>query len=89
MDKAMTELKAALLNQFKGSVVELRYFRPGRSFGGSIVWPGFEGMDQLDRQRALRKVVNATLDEEGRSRASLIITMIPEEAAALTEQHTF
>ena len=88
MDEAMSKLRDAFLERFKGSEVLFRSYS-GDAFGGWLIWSGFVGLDHLDRQRLLRNVVRETLDEEGQDRASMIVGLTPEESPALTDPQTF
>ena len=89
MDQTMMKLRDALLERFGGAEVKLRRYRSGHGFGGSLVWSGFVGLDHLDRQRMLQKVVIDTLDEADQDRVMMIVALTPEESPALTDPQTF
>jgi len=47
---------------------------------GWIIWNGFVGMDQIDRQRRLREALDR-LEPEARQEVGPILTMTSEEAS--------
>ena len=83
MDPMMSKLRDAIAAALPGAEVELHRYPPGTRFGGSIVWSGFVGLDQMDRQRVIRKLSDAALDVEGQLRVSMILTLTPEETAMI------
>lgn len=85
----MTKLKSKLLRmlrqQFAGAELDIRYSEFSGKLEGTIVWKGFAGMDQVDRQRALRSLVQSKLTQDERACLSGIFTMTPEEIAVMRE----
>ncbi len=47
LEKKLTQ---ALALRFSGADIKLRQSRPGRRVGGTLIWDGFEGEPQIDRQ---------------------------------------
>lgn len=84
METAMKKLEKALVTHFKGADVQLRRTRDHR-VRGSLLWPGFEGMPQIDRQVELRRVIDDALPESQRQQLSMILTLTPDEAASIAE----
>jgi acid stress-induced BolA-like protein IbaG/YrbA len=84
MENFIRRLKALFESEFPGSEVELEAAGSHR-VGGLLVWDGFIGYEQLERQRRLRDVLKANLSPEEQLQVSAILTMTPEEIAAARE----
>jgi acid stress-induced BolA-like protein IbaG/YrbA len=78
------KLRTLLEERFPGCAVELESANANR-IGGSIVWPGFDGMAQIDRQNLLWSALREGLSEEDSRVLTLIITLSPAEVAAMAE----
>jgi hypothetical protein len=65
--------------QFPGAKVSLDQAKPAEKVGGMIVWDGFEGMEQVDRQNRLWKVLRANLSRDEQLMITAILTMSPSE----------
>ena len=81
------KLEVELSTAFKQSQVELKQLKPSKRIGGQVVWSGFAGKSQLDRQRQLRKAVDSarSLTDEEKLSLSLIMTLTPEEITVMAE----
>ena len=77
------DVKQLLSAAFPGAEVHLKRFRPGNRIGGSVVWNGFDGQMQIDRQVRLRDVIDSELPAEQRTQVSFIMTLTPDEEAIL------
>ena len=75
-------LKDVLETAFPGATIQLEGWGP--RVGGSIVWEGFDNLDQLDRQRQLRNAIDSNLSEDELNRVSLILTLTHHEKDVLT-----
>lgn len=54
--------------------------------GGTILWEGFAGMDQVDRQKIVRTAIREHLDAEAQLKVSLIVTLTPQEYTIITQE---
>lgn len=76
------QLNARFAAAFAGCQPMLTEFA-GERVGGTLVWNGFDGLSQLDRQRQLRAVVRE-LPVESQLRVTFILSLTSEELAAMT-----
>jgi hypothetical protein len=76
------KLRHLLLKKFRGAKLELRRSGEDRRLEGFLIWQGFDGLDQIDRQEKLWTVLNEVLTPEERRQLLIVFTMIPEEARA-------
>lgn len=79
------KLKRALTSGFRGAEVMLTPFNHGKRLGGTLIWTGFEGKPQIDRQVELRRLIDKALPLDERLQVSFILTVTPEELASITE----
>ena len=79
------KLKRILHEAFKGSEVELDSHNGGK-VEGSLIWKGFMGKDQIDRQLVLRDVIKAGLTSDELVRVSAILTFTPREVAVMDRE---
>ncbi len=86
MEDLIDRLRDLLSNEFPGAEIELEQARPAEKVGGSLIWSGFEGMEQIDRQQKLAKVIRAALPREDQVLITLILTLIREERSVPSEQ---
>jgi hypothetical protein len=82
LEKKLTQ---ALAQRFTGADIKLRQSRPGRRVGGTLVWDGFEGEPQIDRQTQLRRAIDAALPAEEQVQVSFILTLTPDEFDSINE----
>jgi len=81
IDKLQTVLRA----DFPGASAELEIVPPAKKIGGFLIWAGFEGIEQIDRQRQLARVLRKRLSSEDASRVTTILTLTPAESAVMKE----
>jgi len=81
MEDFIQKLNTLLIANFPGAELELELAGP-RRVGGLMVWDGFIGQEQIDRQKALWQVIRSSLSPEEQLRVSAVLTMTPEEMAA-------
>lgn len=87
MVSLMSRVKQVLASHFNGAEVTLKRYRSGAGIGGQLVWDGFEGEMQIDRQVRLRRAIREGLTPEEQAQVSFILTLTPHEAASLAEAH--
>jgi len=51
----------------------------GDRVGGFLIWNGFEGLEQIDRQRKVSAVLKQKLSVAERQHVSALLTMTPDE----------
>ncbi len=64
MAKLNEKLKRALSSGFRGADVKLAEFTRGKRVSGTLVWEGFEGKAQIERQVELRRVIDGALQPD-------------------------
>jgi hypothetical protein len=69
---------------FPGCTIEWRKTSRGDRIGGDIVWSGFRGMDQLDRQEILWDALGKLKVDE-RRQVGMFFTFTPDELVAVEE----
>ncbi len=75
-----TKVESALRRHFPGAHVEgLRRAPGGTRLGGTLVWDGFAGKTQLQRQDLLWGVLREELSEDEQAQLSLIMAVTEEE----------
>ena len=77
------DVRGLLRKKFRGATVKIAPFAGGR-VGGTLIWDGFEGQAQIDRQTALREIID-TMPRDQQLKVSFILTLTPDEQAALTK----
>jgi len=80
-----TKLEKLLKRRFPKSDVTLENGTALGKLGAVLVWKGFIGKDQVDRQRAVREVLAEELTDAERRKLSAIFTMTPDEMAVIAE----
>jgi hypothetical protein len=78
-------VRRILAEEFNGARIDLERETPEDKITGSLVWDGFEGKDQLDRQLAVRGILRSKLAVDQAAQVGLIITVTPDEMAVLRE----
>ena len=84
MEPFIQNLTSLLGEKFPGAKVELEK-ASGTKFGGFLIWDGFEGKEQIDRQTELWDVLRDELPRDQQLRISALLTITPDEAAAMKE----
>jgi acid stress-induced BolA-like protein IbaG/YrbA len=79
MEPLIDQLKIFLGRSLPGAEVALEDDRPPEKIGGLLVWSGFEGRDQLERQRMVRQLIRDNFTADEQARVSFIVTLTPEE----------
>lgn len=87
MEKLTQTLRRAFAAAFPGCTPELKAIRPLSKVGGFLIWDGFEGREQIDRQRAVSRVVREALPTDQQSQVTTILTLTPDEAEAMRAEH--
>ena len=83
MEKFIQKLTRLLRKHFPGGELD---WGPRRDrLAGFLIWSGFVGREQIERQRAVRKVLMAELTPEEQQRVAAILTLTPDEMAAARE----
>jgi len=78
----INDLRQLLRKEFPGAHIKLQMYKPDKRLGGRLVWEGFDGQMQIDRQVRLHEVVQA-LPLRERAKVSLILTLTPEEESGM------
>jgi hypothetical protein len=73
------KLSKLLGRHFPSAKISLDQAKPAEKIGGMIIWDGFEGMDQVDRQNRLWKALRANLSPEEQLMITAILTMSATE----------
>jgi acid stress-induced BolA-like protein IbaG/YrbA len=81
MEDFMQRLTDLLRQQFANCELEIEPVGSGR-IGGFLIWDGFTGREQIDRQREVWRVIRSSLDAHEQRRVSAILTLTPEEMAS-------
>lgn len=84
MEPFVQNLTSLLGQKFPGAKVELEE-ASGTRFGGFLIWDGFEGKEQIDRQTQVWDILRHELAREEQRRISALFTITPDEAAAMQE----
>jgi len=58
--------------------------RPPRKVGGFLIWDGFSGLEQIERQNRLWGVLRERLSRDDQLRITAILTATPAEWDAMT-----
>lgn len=67
-----------------GRVEDLEEAPAGARIGGVLVWEGFDGMEPIDRQAELWRVLREKLSAEQQQQVSLIMAFTPRELEAIS-----
>lgn len=78
MEEFIRRLTELLGQHFAQGEIEFEVAGP-RRVGGLLVWDGFIGREQIERQRALWRVLREYLTPEEQLQVSAILTLTPEE----------
>jgi len=78
------KVRMLLNEEYPGCEVELEP-RPENGVGGSLVWKGFENLEQVDRQVAVRDLLRKKLATDEERRVSFIFAFTPDEMLAIKE----
>ena len=81
----INDLKQLLRENFPDSKVKLSVYTPSNMVGGTLIWDGFDGQPQIDRQTRLREVVEG-IPQQDRQKVSFILTITPDEHTGMTSR---
>ena len=85
MDRSRQQLEQWLPEQFPQAEIRLDLARRGQKIGGILAWDGFAGLEPIDRQGLLWRVLRARFDRDDQLGISSIITLTPAEYAVYRE----
>lgn len=85
MEETIEAVRKVLSVSFPNSVSDLEETVPGRKVGGSLITEEFLGMEQIERQRLLWRVLRERLSAQDQLRLGTIITLTPQEVAAMED----
>jgi hypothetical protein len=85
MEEFKATLEESLKQSFPGCDPQLEIVEPMEKIGGVLVWQGFEGLPQHERQARLWAFLRQSLDLLDQMRVTAILTVTPLEMAALLE----
>ncbi len=71
-------VKHTLEQQLQGAHVEIDSLPGAQKVSGFLVWDGFQGMEQIDRQRHVRRILHRALGTNVQ-RVSTLLTYTPNE----------
>lgn len=85
MEQQIDKIRRVLASKFPGSTPELDQAKPLKKVGGFLIWAGFDGMEQIKRQRALSRALREGLTPKELALVTTILTITPGEAEAMRE----
>ena len=84
MEQFIQRIAQVLQQQFPGGEVDLER-RGSDRVSGFLIWSGFEGREQIERQHEVWKVLRTQLELVDQLKVAAILTLTPEEMAAARE----
>lgn len=84
MEPFIEKLRTLLRSEFVNSQDELEP-RPPRKVGGFLIWEGFSGQEQIERQQQVWSVLRKRLSLEDQRRITAILTFTPTEWSAISQ----
>ena len=81
MEQFLRKLKRVLKTEFAGASTDIDITVPGHKVGGYLIWKGFTGLEQIDRQEKLWNFINEKLTPDERKSISILMTLTPVEAS--------
>ena len=85
MEQTLEQVDVLLRRKFPNATTELEFSPDSSKVTGLLIWDGFEGEEQLERQKRLWKVIRAHLTPGQRQHVSAIFTVTPTELAVMRE----
>ena len=85
MGQIIQKVNAILAEQFPGLVPMFATRKGVKRITGCVIWSGFAGKAQIDRQTLLWNTINAHLTRDEQLSLGTILTMTPQEVAAMDE----
>jgi len=85
MEEIVKKVNAVFERAFPGIEVALVTKKGVARIGGFVIWSGFSGVSQLERQSHLWKVLKANLSQDEELKIGTILTITPQEVVAMDE----
>jgi len=82
MDELIRKIEAEVRDEFAGAQTELDTIDPER-VSGYVIWDGFGGLSQLERQSLLWQALRRELSPDAQMGISAILTLTPREKARI------
>ena len=79
MVQLIDKVTKSLHQAFPGCEAKIEPGSAARRIGGVLIWNGFDGVDQIDRQRMVREALDKAVPGPDRRSVSLILTLTPTE----------
>jgi hypothetical protein len=80
------KLEEIIQSGLKGATLELEWIPQSEKLSGLVVWDGFYGKTQRERQKELMMIVRNELTEEEQRSLSIILTLTPAEDKTYREE---
>ncbi|MGI4789759.1 MAG: hypothetical protein ACRYFS_13025 [Janthinobacterium lividum] len=85
MEQLVKKVNTLLEASFPGIEVAIAVKRGIKRATGFVIWSGFAGKPHLERQSQLWKVLKANLSHDEELKLGTILTITPQEVAAMDE----
>jgi acid stress-induced BolA-like protein IbaG/YrbA len=86
MAEIVERIRVAIEKGLPGAIIDdMAEVRAGGRVGGAVIWSEFRGIEQIERQEKLWAVLGEALSREEQLQISLIITLTPDELAAIQD----
>lgn len=85
MEEMIDSIRNELTRAFPGAETELEYFPDSEKVGGYLIWDGFDGLEQIERQRTLALNLRESMGAQYRTKVTTILTVTPAEVAVMRE----
>jgi acid stress-induced BolA-like protein IbaG/YrbA len=79
MGTLKSKVESLVKDNLKGATIFLELIPQSEKLSGEVVWDGFYGKSQHERQKELRSVLRRELTEEEQRSLSIILTLTPAE----------
>jgi hypothetical protein len=79
MEEFLNRLERLLQDRFEGAKVDFEPPEPEGRVHGFLIWGGFEGHEQLRRQRHLWRVLRKELSPDEQASIGALLTVTPSE----------
>jgi hypothetical protein len=79
MEPILDKVRGVLSAEFSGADVRLEPVQGNGRVWGFLIWPGWEGLDQIDRVGRVWDVLRSRLTPDEVRQVSAILTMTPDE----------
>lgn len=83
MDELIQQLNCIFAQEFPGATPELEQAKPLQKVGGYLIWAGFDGVEQIDRQRQVSAAIKRHLAIPEQLQVTTILTLTPDESALM------